>query len=428
MSSLDSMSQIVLGNSKLPAEDEKHIIPFLQRIKKNFGIPLALVHDMGRGILKAVAKVFPGVPDFICHFHFLRDIGKDLLGDPYGIIRERLSKHQISSKLHYRAKQLKQATDQNPELVNLLEASMTEEQPTLSSLDSLGELSAYTLIKWTLEYKSEGRGYGFPFDRPYLSFAKRIRELQNHVTILRKSQPHRSKQDNKPYTQIHNDLKKIIKDKVLWKAVETLEERILVFERLRKAMRIAPASGRYGLNDDGEKIDIKSIEYRVKKFRTWLTSRKDYPHNQAAKSMVVQIDKYWEKLFADPIIVQTTSGEMKIQPQRTNNLLEQFFRDFKRGNRRKTGDKSCSRMLRTMLAETPLVKNLQNRNYMKILLKEKASLAEVFAEIEIETLREECRKAMLSPESIPLKIKRLIAMPDYPEKLAKMFEKAVTLS
>jgi len=132
MSSLDSMSQIVLGNSKLPAEDEKHIIPFLQRMKNNFGIPLALVHDMGRGILKAVAKVFPGVPDFICHFHFLRDIGKDLLGDPYNIIRERLSKHQISSKLRYRAKQLKQETDQSPELINLLEASITKEQPALS--------------------------------------------------------------------------------------------------------------------------------------------------------------------------------------------------------------------------------------------------------------------------------------------------------
>ena len=81
-----------------------------------------------------------------------------------------------------------------------------------------------------------------------------------------------------------------------------------------------------------------------------------------------------------------------------------------------------------MLAETPLVKNLQNLDYMKILLKEKASLAEVFAEIEIETLREEFRKAQSSPERIPLKLKRLIAMPDYPQKLMKMVEKAVTLS
>ena len=426
MSSLDSISQIVLGNVKLPAEDEKHIVPFLQRMKKSFGIPIALVHDMGRGILKAVATVFPEVPDFICHFHFLRDIGKDLLGDHYDIIRKRLSNHQISSKLRYRAKHLKEIIDQSPELIDLLEAGIEEKPPAMSSLDSLGDLNVYTLIKWTLEYKSEGHGYGFPFDRSHLSFAKRIQQVHTHIAQLKKSQRH--PQDNKSTIKIYNDLQKIIKDKALWKAVEELEERILVFEKLRKAMRIAHPSGRYGLNDEGCKIDIRTIEYRVKKFRTWLTNRKDYSRNHDAQKMIAQIDKYWKKLFADPITVQTVSGAIKIQPQRTNNILEQFFRDLKRGNRRKTGNKSCSRMLRTMLAETPLVKNLQNSDYMKILLKEKTSLAEVFAEIEIDTLREEFRKAKVNPDKISEKIKRLIAMPDYPQKLMKMVEIAVTLS
>ena len=428
MSSLDSISQIVLGNIKLPAEDEKHIVPFLQRMKKSFGTPIALVHDMGRGILKAVAKVFPEVPDFICHFHFLRDIGKDLLGYQYDFIRKRLSKHQISSKLRYRAKQLKEAIDQNPELIDLLEAGIEDNPIATASLDSLADLNVYTLIRWTLKGKSEGDGYGFPFDRPHLTFAKRIRQLHTHIAILIKSQLHRQSQDNKPYIKIHNYLQKIIKDKVLWNAVDQLDKRVLVFEKLRKAMRIAHPSGHYGLNDEGCRIDIRCIEYRVMKFRSWLTSRKDYPQNHDAQKMIAQIDKYWKKLFADPVTVQTASGTIQIQPQRTNNILEQFFRDFKRGNRRKTGNKSCSRMLRTMLAETPLVKNLQNPDYMKILLKEKTSLAEVFAEIEIDTLREEFRKAQLSPEKIPLKIKRLIAMSDYPEKLVKMVEKAVALS
>ncbi len=423
MSGLDSISQIVLGNVKLPAEDEKHIVPFLEHMKKRFGIPVALVHDMGRGILKAVAKVFPNVPDFICHFHFLRDIGKDLLGDPYDIIRTRLRKHQISSKLHYRAKHLKETIDLSPELIDLLEVGIDEDNLlATASLDSLASLSVYTLIRWALDGKSEGNGYGFPFDRPHLASAKRIHRLHAHIAILKKS--HRQSQDKKPVIQLHNDLKKIIKDKVLWHAVEELEKRILVFERLRKAMRIAHPSGRYGLNDEGCKIDIRTIQYRVKNFRMWLMSRKDYPQNRNTQKMVSQIDNYWEKLFADPITVQTVSGEVQVQPQRTNNILEQFFRSFKRGNRRKTGNKSCSRMLRTMLAETPLVKNLENPGYMKILLKQKTSLAELFSEIEVDTLREALRQAKLSPDKIPPKIKRLIAMPDFPEKVVKMVEKA----
>ena len=77
-----------------------------------------------------------------------------------------------------------------------------------------------------------------------------------------------------------------------------------------------------------------------------------------------------------------------------------------------------------MLAETPLVKNLENPGYMKILLKQKTSLAELFSEIEVDTLREALRQAKLSPDKIPPKIKRLIAMPDFPEKVVKMVEKA----
>ena len=70
----------------------------------------------------------------------------------------------------------------------------------------------------------------------------------------------------------------------------------------------------YGLNDEGGEIDIRTIEYRVRKFRTWLTRRKDYPKNHDAQKMIVQIDKYWEKLFADPVTVQTASGTIQIQP------------------------------------------------------------------------------------------------------------------
>ena len=42
---------------------------------------------------KSRAKVFPGIPDFICHFHFLRDIGKDFLGPAYQELRLRLRYH-----------------------------------------------------------------------------------------------------------------------------------------------------------------------------------------------------------------------------------------------------------------------------------------------------------------------------------------------
>lgn len=427
MSSIDSLSNIVLGNVKLPAEDEAHIVPFLRRIKQAYGTPLALVHDMGKGILSAVAKVFPDVPDFICHFHFLRDIGKDFLGSEYDIIRKRLSAHGIGAKLRYRAKRLKEEMDEHPELIKTFETAINEASLPSDAREFLPIVNTYTLIQWTLQAKSEGRGYGFPFDHPHLAFAKRIAQMNLHIENIKDIHLRGNWKDNSPYSKLHVDLKNIMKDRTLWKTVEVIDEKIIVFEKLREAMRIAPKSGGKGLNDEGKKGNIHSIEKRVKKFRTWMTGRPDYPQNIAAKKMIKQIDKYWPKLFADPITVQTPSGPIRIQPQRTNNILEQFFRGLKRANRRRTGNASSRRMLQTILAETPLVRNLENPAYMKILLNGKSSLESVFSNIDIKSFREAFRVAQDAPEKIPTQLKPLIAMPDFPEKLTEMLERAVAL-
>ncbi len=263
-----------------------------------------------------------------------------------------------------------------------------------------------------------------PFDRPHLAFAKRIHHLHGELEKLKTIKLRGVRKDNSPYFKPYLDLENTIRDRTLWKTVSKIEEKITVFEKLRKAMRIAATSSRHGINDEGQKGNIRTIEKRVKTFRGWLTRRKDYPQNQAAEKMIAQIDKYWEKLFADPITAQTPAGPILIQPQRTNNILEQFFRSLKRANRRRTGNASSSRMLRTILAETPLVRNLENPSYMRILLNGKASLEEVFAEVDIDTFRDAFREAQDVPEKIPSKLKHLIAMPDFPEKLLCMAEKA----
>jgi hypothetical protein len=425
MSSIDSLSNIVLGNVKLPAEDEAHIVPFLKRLKQTFGVPLALVHDMGRGILAAVATVFPGVADFICHFHFLRDIGKDFLGSEYDTIRKRLSQHGIGATLRYRAKQLKIEMDANPAMVAALHDGMQHAALPAATFAVTPVVSAYTLIQWALRGKTEGDGYGFPFDQPHRAFARRLQRLNADIERIQDIHLRGQWRDNIPYFKIHIALTPIMKDKVLWKAVAALEAKRTVFETLRQAMRIALPSGQHGLNDEGRSGDIRTIEKRVTTFRAWLTSRQDYPQDRAAGHMIAQLDKYWNKLFTDPMTVPTPSGPVRIQPQRTNNLLEQFFRSLKRANRRRTGNASSGRMLRTILAETPLVQNLQNPNYLKVLLNDKHSLEEVFADIEIDTLRQAFREAQDDPDKIPATLKPIIAMPDFPEKFVCMIEKAV---
>lgn len=201
-----------------------------------------------------------------------------------------------------------------------------------------------------------------------------------------------------------------------------------IFDELRDAMRIAPRSGSKGLNSDNMNTSIDTIEKSVHNFRQRLMADPHYSTCKDYQKMIAQIDKYWEKLFADPIIVDTPAGKVSVQPQRTNNLMERFFRDFRRQYRRKTGNNSMSKILQAMLADTPLVKNLQNQRYMKLLLDGKATLEELFANIDTQTVRKQLLDAQKNPEKIPTKIKKIIAMPEFPQNITNIFHRGAPTS
>ena len=200
-----------------------------------------------------------------------------------------------------------------------------------------------------------------------------------------------------------------------------IEPEISIFEKLRDAMRIAPKKSEKGLNSESSDVNIETIEKRVKAFRENILNAKRYSENKLHKKMIEQLDKYWVKLFADPIEVETSNGKIIIQPQKTNNYAEQNFRDLKRGYRKKTGNGSLGKTLRTMLANTPLVKNLQNPEYMKILLNGKPCLEELFAEIDSNEVLNELKISQSNNEKIPAELKKLIQNLDFPKILKKYY-------
>ena len=170
--------------------------------------------------------------------------------------------------------------------------------------------------------------------------------------------------------------------------------------------------------------DIRSIEEGVKHFRNWLIHDNRFEEQNDYGKMIKQVDMYWDKLFADPIEVNTSQGQVTFQPQRTNNLLERFFRDIKRSHRRKSGTQSMNKKLRVMLADTPLVKNLENKDYLGILLNGNTTLEGRFSEIDVNIVREELNKSQEHSERIPAVIRRLIKKPDLPQIITDLFQKA----
>ena len=408
---LDGITELVLDNIKLPSEKKELLIPFFRRIKKQYGDPAALVHDMGAGIQGAIKEVFPETPDYICHFHFLRDIGKDLLLYDYQIVKRCLKLHNIRTLLRQKARYLAGKLPEKSPAMTELKAGLINGD--LKSPDpKVLTAAAYLLIEWAFEAPSQSRGYGFPFDRPHLDFLNRLYEVYNRLGQI--IDPH-AKAQNITLMTVSRLLEKVITDDRLVRARANLGAKIEVFDRLRAAMRIAPLDGHDGLKDDGDDADLKSIETEVTKFRQWLVS--DDSRKETYSKMIKQLDKYWEKLFADPLILETAKGRMTIRPQRTNNILERFFRGEKRLGRKRGGTKSLNKMLKAILSDTPLIRNLENVEYYEIILNGCSSLEERFSLIEAKQVRQKLKEEKKNHEKIPPDVKKIIRQPDLPEKI-----------
>ena len=233
MSGIDSITDIVLGNIKIPSEKAEFILPFLQEIKANFGNPLAVVQDMGKGIMNAVEEVFDGIRIFICHFHFLRDIGKDLFGDDYDVIRKRLQKHGISTELDKVKKKMKKIVDDNPHLIDGIYDCVEKGGIADSILELMPVVSCYTLVLWILEGKNQGNGYGFPFDRSHVDFSKRLLEGDQKIDKLKQLELRANWKENTPFYQLSCKLKKLVNDGVFKAAVSRIQPKIEVFDKLR---------------------------------------------------------------------------------------------------------------------------------------------------------------------------------------------------
>jgi len=408
-SSMDELSDIVLHNVKMPTENKKYIIPFLEEIKSSYGKPIAIVSDMSQSILDAVNTVFPRVKHLICHFHFLRDIGKDLFGLAYRNISRFLQGFKISAIIRQCIRELKSLINNDDHLTQCLTDYLSRDNLESPHGDLPGIVSAYLLLTWVIEAKVESNGYGFPFDRPRVDFFRRLQQAYPQLKALNATLK-KEKSMALPIRALYN----VLNDTALQNNIHDIEEKIIIFDELRAAMRIALVNEQRGLNDEGD-VDIKTIASQVKAFLESNIIKQRTQTQIAYKKFVKQINKYWEMLFADPIEVTPSNGEViEILPQRTNNLMEQSFRSTKHDERKKSGTKSLRKQMRSMHPQRPLVKNLENPDYLKIILNGKASLTDRFADIDAKLVQEEMKKEREVAQKYHKGMSKVFKIPNLP--------------
>ncbi|MCP4418781.1 MAG: hypothetical protein GY805_19365, partial [Chloroflexi bacterium] len=157
-----------------------------------------------------------------------------------------------------------------------------------------------------MEAKSESNGFGFPFDRPHLYFYLRLQEAWPKLKELKQKMG----VDASLLPLIPSQ--KTLTDKALSSTVSRMLEAVRIFDQLREAMRIAQPDSREGLNDEGD-ADITAIKTSLTLFRHSEEINDLAATTVAYRRMVKQIDKYWDKLFADPIQVTTKTYGVRMR-------------------------------------------------------------------------------------------------------------------
>ena len=399
---------IVLGSVKLSTESTETVAAFFRELKEKYGNPLAGICDMLASNLAAFREVFPGVLLLICHFHFLRSIGKNFLEYETLKLQNILKQYGVTKRLREFLKNCEENIEADPKLADYL--TYDEKKYRSSFQDLPGIVKAYCKVHWILAYEQELNGYGAPFDRSDFAYLQRMEKTYESLKDY--------SLEFKELSELRFLLASVLEDPDLQRHMAAMKKKVKDFDHLRTIMKIAPTEGGKGLNDDGEECDITAMEEQLKVFIESDEIKKN--PDKAYKKMINQILKYWKMLFAKPVEARLPNGEIVlVYPQRTSNLMERLFREFQRLEFKRTGMGTLGRTVRAMIAETPMMKNLECPEYVNIILNGQPTLAARFAQLDKQRIQEKVKES-LSKEKLPAGLKKILNNPDF----HKFFRKA----
>ncbi len=339
---------------------------------------MAVMRDMGSGIREAVTQVFPRVLQLVCHYHFLRNMGKDILMDMHTRLKKVFTSRKITSKLR--------------RLQRRLYPMVISARGEGDSICWTPMLLVYVAISWVLGYP-RGYGYGIPFNLPYNEYYGRCVKAREWVMAYIRL----AATEYKTYPELL-ELKGILDavvdtkgdDLVVHGLYREMEKVWGWFSELRRILRLkgerTPLSG-------GKKTTDEELEATIREMRGFMKKLRDEVHRCDGKTririrMILQaLDNHWNELFASNPI--SPNGDAILLP-RTNNLMERGYRRIKRGVRRRTGRVRTGRDVVLFGQGLEMVSNLENPIYRKYVLGSPdmgvMGLCKVFAEVDTEQL------------------------------------------
>lgn len=427
---LDSLSGQVMESRKISSENHEEVKGVLKDVRRNWDIPLAIVHDLRRALISAAGEVFKGVPQFICHYHFAADVGKDILSPHADRLRRLFRSTRVRPQLRALIRSLKNfATSKDTpdhRVIGILELR-SQKKLRNSCTPENAKGAVHALASWILEYHQDGEGYGFPFDMAYLDLYKRIVHVHKALCQTIKIWPNRKRGPLGTLLRLKEILDTVRKSDntpEFRKIIKETKRDLVIFERFRSALRICPKGGKNRRRDEGAPRMLSKRRHKdiLKKLRAALQRkvRSGSSSKRASEIVVRHLNKYWNLLFGHVL----RKGTKRIVVPRTNNVEEGLFGIVKRQCRRLHGRGHLSRDIETMSPAAPLVMNLRNTSYCDTVFggRESVKIAQRFSSVDpkapaelLKTWRQEkvstqLPRKLVRSKSLPIKVARFLAV------------------
>jgi hypothetical protein len=375
---IDGWKGWVLWAARVPSENADNLAPVIEKTVHLFGQPVATVRDMGTGVARSVESLRKaGIPDLICHYHFLAAVGRSLFKTLYDKLREMIRQSGCRAEIRTLLRDLK----------------------TYSSFDrkkgrfGLGpirdELKA--LVLWILEDNGHSDA-PFPFALPHLDFAKRCRHVDKKIEQWI-GRP-RKVTETRAIECLQHLVKRLENTPRFSVTVKELDARWTAFCELRDVLRLSKAELPRGdirtmqtQLPALEMLRLQQIKQAVEQYTSDIEKRvaakkKEAKRSKTAAGIILgYLHQYYPFLFGHPL-KQDEKGCVVAVVQRTNNVAEHFFGKEKQQLRRRVGRGQLGRDLDDQPAQVALVANLRDPDYVHHLVGSIDKLPEAFADLD----------------------------------------------
>ncbi len=356
-------------------EDEKLVRPFLKRLRRDLGDPLAGISDQSVGLREAFRVAFPGVYLILCHYHVLRSIGEGLAGARYNRFKTELDRSGVKGRLNRFVRRLHRERGKSRE--------------------------ARTSLAWAEEILAAGKaakGRAYPFFWEPLEFHRRCEVVRERLREVLARPGRRGK--GAPYRRLEEILGRLAPPPRsrtrLAQDFPVLMERWCWFERIRRTLGYR--NGPVPLSPSGS-LSEKGLE-RGRRRLDWLLEKIEEENGRKSRSPLVRelhraLERVAEKLllhreelFAPNVRVKVGCRWKVRRLHRSNGAAERQFRRLRRHGRRITANREVEGIVAREGPGMLLVANLRDSRYVREVYESLVHLGERFAKVTPEALTE----------------------------------------